>query len=239
MAKFSFTKALSTKNVLTPHINSYLERGLFPDEWNLQIRPNKPKDDAFHPSGDCLPCARELYYKHSGQLPERKIDATSHKNFNVGHMWHSWLDTIVVDGLGFAKWEDVEKQCGYAQERWWATGLADIAYCDIPGKGVYLIDWKTMNSRIFGYEPDQPQLAAILEKYRYQVNCYMHWTGRERCIIVGIEKDTPHAFREFVYEYDPDLLAPVYNKWDIVAACLRSGIPPDCDCDDCPVAHLP
>lgn len=238
MAKLSFAKALSAKNILTPHINSYLEKGEFPDEWVLKINPNKEKDDAFHPSGDCVPCARELYLKHAGMLTGRKHDSTSHKNFNVGHFWHLWLGCIVVDGLGFAQWEDVEKKCGYAAETWWATGSADIAKCTIPSKGEFLVDWKTMNSRIFAMEADNPMLANILHKYELQVNCYMAWTGMDRCIIVGIEKDTPHSFREFVYEYNPDLLEPVYDKWDAVAAALRSGVEPECDCDDCPVLSV-
>jgi len=239
VAKLSFTKALSAKNILVPHINSYLEKGDFPDEWVLKIQPNKEKDDAFHPSGDCVPCARELYLKHAGLLPGRKLDSTSHKNFNVGHFWHLWLGHIVVDGLGFATWEDVEKRCGYAAETWWATGSADIAKCTIPSKGEYLIDWKTMNARMFAMEPIGTQLEPILKKYKYQVNMYMHWTGKERTIIVGVEKDTPHNFREFVFDFEPALLEPVYEKWDVVAAALRTGAPPpDCDCDDCPVSHL-
>lgn len=207
-----------------------MEKGVFPEEWVLKIKPNKPADDAFHPSGDCTPCACELYKKFT-KGDGRKLDSTSHKNFNVGHFWHLWLDCIVVDGLGFAIWDDVEKDCAYVAEKWWAKGSADIASCTIPGKGEYLIDWKTMNSRMFAMDESQPQLAKILEKYKYQVNCYMEWTGKERAIIVGIEKDTPHAFREFVYEYDPTLLPDVYEKWDYVSAALRAGKEPECWCD--------
>lgn len=223
-----FTKGIAQKNLLTPHINAYLEKGVFPDEWVLKIKPNKPKDDAFHPSGDCLLCRCALYKKFTVG-DGRKLDSTSHKNFNVGHFWHLWLDAIVVDGLGFATWDDVEKDCAFVAEHWWAKGSADIGKCSIPGKGDYLIDWKTMNSRMFAMDANHPSLAPIIEKYRYQVNCYMEWTHMERCIIVGIEKDTPHNFREFVYEYDPDLLLPVYDKWDDVSTALRTGIAPECD----------
>lgn len=239
MAKLSFAKALAQKNILTPHINNYLEKGEFPDEWVLRIKPNKPQDDAFHPSGDCLLCPRELYFKHKGMWnPYGKHDSTSHKNFNVGHMWHLWLDCIVVDGLGFASWDDVEKRCGFVAEDWWGTGEADIGKCTIPGKGEYLIDWKTMNSRMFAMEPTGTQLEPILNKYKYQVNMYMAWTGQNQTIIVGIEKDTPHSFREFVFEYEPALLEPVYERWDIVGKALKTGKPPTCDCEDCNVAHL-
>lgn len=239
MAKLSFAKALAQKNILTPHINAYLDKGVFPDEWNIKIKPNKPKDDAFHPSGDCLPCPRELYFAHTGQYSKyAKQDSTSHKNFNVGHFWHGWLDCIVVDGLGFSTWDQVERECQFVAEHWWGKGSADIASCTIPGKGEYLIDWKTMNARMFAMEPTGTQLEPILLKYKYQVNMYMHWTGKERTIIVGVEKDTPHNFREFVFDFEPALLEPVYEKWDAVAAAIRTGTPPDCDCDDCPVQHL-
>lgn len=233
----SFTKALASKNILTPHISAYLDRGHLPDVWSLDIRPNKPKDDAFHPSSDCVPCVRELYARHGGLMEERKLDSSSQKIFMVGHFWHVWLQNVICD-LGFCTWEDVEKDCGYTAKTWWAKGSADIAPCRIPGKGHYLIDFKTMNSRYFLLDDDEGPLADNLLKWRYQVNCYMEWTGLEKCIVLGIQKDSPHNFREFVFDYEPGLLNPVYEKWDAVTLALRTGQIPECDCDECPVEHM-
>lgn len=242
-----FLKSLSQKRILVPHIERYLQKAEFPDEWKLTINPNKTPDQftpTFHPSGDCLGCARILYAKYNGDLPKDEKDATSQKNFAVGNFWHIWLQTILVDELGFATWEDVEKKCvkvswegrgwvqvgengKYPDPTWMTSGSADVI-CNIPGYDEpYLVDFKTMNSRQFAQTNDK--LEHIIRKWRYQVMCYMEWLGLEQAIVVVIEKDTPHAFREIVIKYDPELLPPVYDKWTEVAFALKYGTVPEYD----------
>jgi hypothetical protein len=223
-------KDLAKQQILVPHINRYLAKGEFPEYWYLRIKPVKDPDDfspTFHPSGDCTPCERQLYLKFAEPKKEQ-LTHTSQKNFAVGNFWHLWLQEIIVNGLGFAEWKDVERRCGldffHDETLWRGSGAADIARCQIPGRDEYLIDFKTMNERHF--KAEESVIRHLLTKWKYQVNCYMNWVGVDKCIVIGIQKDTPHDFREFVFERDPALLEPVYDKWTNVAMHLRDKMMP-------------
>jgi len=220
----SFVKDLAKKEILVPHINNYLARAQFPDSFDTEIRPGKEPDDAFHPSSDCYPCECELYKKFSGQVEKETFTATSHKNFFVGHFWHGLLQDILCNQLGFCEKEDIEKELRHDGDGWWARGFADVAKCDIPGKGSYLIDFKTMNS--FSY---QKPADVLLAKWAMQVNCYMAWDNRvESAIIVGIQKDTPHEFKEFVFHRDNQMLETIYGKWGRVSEAVKNKTPVVC-----------
>lgn len=213
----SFIKDLAKKEILVPYINNYLARADFPKQFDIAIAAHKEPDDAFHPSSDCYPCECELYAKFSGQAEKQELTATSHKNFFVGHFWHGLLQDILCERLEFCNKDDVEKELRFQDHKWWARGFADIAKCDIPGKGSYLIDFKTMNSYSF-----QKPAESLLAKWQLQVACYMAWDNRvDSAIIIGIQKDTPHDFKEFVFNRDDAILEPVYEKWNIVAEALK------------------
>lgn len=248
----NFIKQLSQKRILVPHINRYLELGKFPESWKLEITPNRGPDSffpSFHPSGDCTPCVKQLYAKLKGFLPDDKLAASSQKNFAVGNFWHIWLQTIIVEGLGFCGWDEVEKglnitwprpkvegefdlekgfkppRLPHEQRLWWGTGTADIAHCDIPGVGKFLIDFKTMNSRYFA--KDESELTFLTDKWKAQVSCYMDWLGDiDRAIVVGIQKDSPHEFREFLFDKDDTLVYNIYNKWTEVAQSVKENVAP-------------
>lgn len=220
----NFIKDLAKREILVPHINNYLARADFPEKFDVEIRTSKEPDDAFHPSSDCYPCECELYAKFSGQAEKQELTATSHKNFFVGHFWHGILQDILCDKLEFCDPTDVEKELRWQDYEWWARGFADIAKCDIPGKGSYLIDFKTMNS--FSYQKPSPDLLA---KWELQVACYMAWDNRvESAIIIGIQKDTPHEFKEFVFHRNDDILNPIYEKWTSVAKAIKNNTPMVC-----------
>jgi hypothetical protein len=220
----SFIKDLAKKEILVPHINNYLARADFPSKFEIDIPTQKEPDDAFHPSSDCAPCECELYAKFAGVAEKQELTSTSHKNFFVGHFWHGLLQDILCERLGFCEKDDIEKELRFQDHKWWARGFADIAKCDIPGKGSYLIDFKTMNS--YSY---QKPAESLLAKWQLQVACYMAWDNRvESAIIIGIQKDTPHEFKEFVFNRDDKILEPVYEKWNIVADALKNDQPVVC-----------
>lgn len=220
----NFIKDLAKKEILVPHINNYLARADFPTAFDIEIRTSKEPDDAFHPSSDCHPCECELYAKFSGLAEKQELTATSHKNFFVGHFWHGLLQDVLCNRLEFCQPDDVEKELRWQDYKWWARGFADIAKCDVPGKGSYLVDFKTMNS----YSFQKPSLD-LLAKWQLQVACYMAWDNRvESAIIVGIQKDTPHEFKEFVFHRDDSLLEPIYDKWTKVKEALDQGAPVVC-----------
>lgn len=239
-----FLKRLAKKEILVPHIDAYLGRAEFPDLWNFPITPNKTPDTHFHPSGDCTPCERTLFAKFSGELEGKAHTASSHKNFMVGHFWHILLSDILVE-LDFANPKAVEHKLKYTDPvGWTVSGAADVSRCYVPGHAApFLVDFKTMNARMFA-EPPPPY---ILDKWTAQVNIYMDLLRKleepahpERCIMVVIQKDTPHNFKEVIIDYDPDLVGDIYDKWDTVWGALEEDVPPKCDCPigKCPVEAL-
>lgn len=241
-----FLRKLAKKELLIPHIDSYIGKAEFPDLYRFDIHPNKAPDNHFHPSGDCTPCARTLFAKFSGDLAGKSLTFTSHKNFMVGHFWHHWLQDILTTGLGYADESEVECKLKWVSPAGWTVvGAADIGRCYIPGYEVpYLIDFKTMNGRMFAQ--DVPEY--VLSKWTAQVNIYMHLLGElqpwlrapDQCIMVIIQKDTPHGFKEVVIDYDEILVAGIFAKWDAVWEGLKKDYPPVCDCapGECPMDHL-
>ena len=71
----------------------------------------------------------------------------------------------------------------------------------------------------FSYQKPNENLLA---KWRLQVACYMAWDNRvESAIIIGIQKDTPHEFKEFVFQRDDSILEPIYEKWTRVSEAIQ------------------
>jgi hypothetical protein len=197
-------------------------------EWEAKFGP-KYGDDAWHPSGHCVPSALTLY--ESALLAEedrRPKPASLKKAFCVGHFWHAYIQHIVVEKLGWASWDEIE---AVGKVRWgdgpyqWATGAADIAPCHIPVHGDYLVDIKTMSP--FDYKQlGLPQWLAA--KYECQINIYMDWFDLEKAIILCVQKDSPHAFKEFEFRRNQPLIDAIYSKWKLVGACLEAKeVPPE------------
>lgn len=220
-------KSLLVKNLvlnhkLVQHIDKEIDKGEF--EWKAEFIP-KTEDDAFHPSSWCMPSAYTLYHMALGA--EAKSPSVSlRKSFVVGHFWHAYIQQIVVESLGFATWDQVERR---GETRWgdgpyhWATGAGDIAPCTIPAHGEYLIDIKTMGTHDF--RPNKlPNWCAA--KYECQVNIYMDWFDLDRALILCVQKDSPHDMKEFSFSRNQPLIDAVYGKWKLVSECLDKNVEP-------------
>lgn len=255
----NFVRGLAKKEKLTPHLRRYFNKGEFPDEIPIVISANKEKDDAFHPSSDAATCLRAAFATRVGDLEREPIDGALHRIFHVGHMYHGWLQWVLVEGLGFSQWENIEREHRMSHGKvfsndvdwrtdpeiealrqagsWWARGQADVAHCDIPGHGDYLIDIKTVNS--FQFTTGLPEDRKA--KYELQTQLYMDWHDVDHALILLAQKDSPHDFKEIVFERDPEVAAAIYERWDALAAALAEGTPPACDCIDpnkCPAKGL-
>jgi hypothetical protein len=181
---------------------------------------------------------------------------------HVGHFWHQLLQYVTVEKLGFATWNEIEaigkrvwkwdleykdcthQNCGSGHGEncaaWglkssaphpyhWATGAADIAPCHIPKHGDYLVDFKTMSSQHYR-SPSLPEFFAL--KYECQINIYMDWFDLEKGLIVAIQKESPHDFREVEFRRDQELIDAIYAKWQFVSDCLDAGEAPDFEDDE-------
>lgn len=237
--KNNVVRNLARQFKLVPHLERALQE--FDEEWTFEYE-TKQGDDAWHPSGDCIPTVTELWEKAKGLSDKPNFNK---KNGMVGHFWHQYLQWVVLHKLEFCTPEAIERKGikGWGEMKphshrkvdpmWkpyhWATGAGDIAPCSIPVHGDYVVDFKTMGSHDFN-KNGVPNWCA--EKYEAQINIYMDFFDVEKAIIVAIQKDTPHNMKEFEYVRDQELIDTIYAKWEFVAELLDSGHEPEPEDDD-------
>jgi hypothetical protein len=63
------------------------------------------------------------------------------------------------------------------------------------------------------------------------MNVYMDFFDYDRALIVAVNKDTPHDFKEFEFRRNQPLIDVIYDKWKFVAECLQDEDRPDADDD--------
>jgi hypothetical protein len=235
--ELQFVKNLAVKYKLVPLIERAI-RDLGEYSWEYKYEP-KVSDDAWHPSGDCTPSLTDLYYQASGAGEE--WDRTGmQKTFQVGHFWHQYLQEVMVradlvepvciERRGMKVWGPED----YAQrpDPWgvpllrrpyhWATGSADVVPWEHDGVRA-VIDFKTMKSMDF-MRNDPP--AWAVDKWECQANVYMDWHNCDIAIFVGINKDSPHALKEWEFHRNQPLIDAIYQKWELVSVCLDEGVVP-------------
>lgn len=215
--------------LLAPLIARYQDKADFPERWMIEIRNFKGSDSFFHPSGDCYEPIELLYKKLMGELEPKSVSHPLRRVFDCGHFWHGYYQEIIKH-MGLTDDSKIEKSLKYQHEDGWtAKGTLDIIV-DIPNKGEFIVDMKTVNDTEYdsGIRPD------TLKKWTAQVNCYMHWTGIKRAFILAIRKggtQAPgrkpmHDLKEIAIPYDEDIINQVYRRWSLVWECLQAKTPP-------------
>jgi hypothetical protein len=230
-SKFNSAKLLKTLtsskgSMLPPHIDRYLAAGKFPRQWVVTINNFREKDDYFHPSGDCYAEPIDLWRVRKGVAPSYPITASLRRTFDVGHMWHGYLQNILVD-MGFVTPENVERTLLHKivtpEGNCIGKGTADLVDVEIPGYGSWLVDIKTMNKEEFVKGAN----TYTLQKWTAQVNCYMDWLDTEKAFILAVCKDSPHAFREYQIQRDQNLLDSIYERWVYTQNMLDANVLPE------------
>lgn len=244
LKKTNLVKAF-VKTKLGYHLDKEISKGDF--EWEYKFY-GKESDDAWHPSSHCIQSPAELYHIARGDL-DAFAGPSPYKTFQVGHFWHQYLQKVVQrlefcgpDDIERRGWKLVDGKLDAMEGRLhkdtedpnvieiapfhWVTGSADIAPCEIPGHGPYLIDFKTMGS--FAFKPNTPP-GDFLTKWECQLNVYMDFFDLEKALIVGINKDSPHEFKEFEFHRNQELIDALYYKWRLVSECLDKEVEPPVD----------
>ena len=250
MPKFTladFRKDLSPKYKLVPKLDKAIAS--FDDEWTFHYEP-KVHDLFWHPSGHCVPEPSVLYDLATDRLnawpslPDPEHERSMRKFGPVGHFWHQFLQHIMVryemvppeaiERQGAKWWGEAAVVGGEVDMRWHppkpfhaCIGNADVAPWTYKGRD-YIVDFKTMGSRNFQAVTLPPAFAA---KYECQMNIYMDMFEYDAALIVAINKDTPHDFKEFEFRRNQPLIDMIYSKWKYVAECLEDHDRPDADDD--------
>ena len=214
--------------ILVPHIEAYQQKAKFPTEWSITIRNEKKDDGHFHPSSHCFMPVRDLWLDRQGRLAKRPISPALRRTFDIGHMIHGYLQSILLD-MGLVREENIEryiKQMIFgAHGKCIGAGTGDLIDVAIPGHGNWLVDIKTMGKTEF----EQGAREDTLKKWNAQVNCYMDWFQTTKALVLAFSKDSPHDMREYQITRDGTLLMEVYNRWSYVQHCIDEGIEPSED----------
>lgn len=213
--------------MLIPHLEAYAAAGKFPKTWDIQIVNYKEKDEFYHPSSHCFMPPIDLWRYRKGQLPSRPISAALRRTFDCGHMWHGYIQAMLLE-MGFVMPENVERTVTHTFEGSYgpatARGTIDLFDVAIPGQHTpWLIDIKTMSKPEFESGPREQTWL----KWEAQVNCYMDWMNVDEAMILAVCKDSPHDFREYKVQRNPELVQEIYDRWSYVEYCLREKITPD------------
>lgn len=224
-SKLLRTLTVNKGTILAPLIDQYQARGEFPPSWEISIRNNKVWDPYFHPSSDCFTDPVTLYLEKTDRIRKRKISPNLQRTFDCGHMWHGYIQSILID-MGLVAPSNVEQPLlhEHSSPSFIGKGTADLVDVHIPGHGYWLVDIKTMRKDDFGAPSE-----LTMKKYFAQVNCYGDWLDTEKMLILGICKDSPHEFREWIVQKDTDTLSEIYDRWAYVAECISIGVEPDPD----------
>jgi hypothetical protein len=206
--------------ILAPHLDRFLEQNNdFSPE--LKIGGVKEDDGHFHPSYHCQMTVEELVKDRLNPEPET-YSASTKKTFDTGHFWHGYIQAALVE-MGFVAPENVERKFlwplpdlpVYGFETVSRTtplrvsGTVDLLDVEIPGKGTWLVDIKTTASHTFL----DLEKTGLYPKYVAQVNVYADRAERNNALILVVEKDSPHRFREIQIQRDSTLLAEIYERW--------------------------
>ncbi len=214
--------------ILAPHIEAYQSKANFPPVWNIEIQNYKLDDGHFHPSSDAFATPLQMWQARQGLAQKMPISPALRRTFDVGHMWHGYLQAMLIE-MGLIAPENVERYItkevigNYGPAI--GAGTGDLVDINVPGHGVWLFDIKTMNKTEFeaGASP------YTFTKWNAQVNCYMDWFETDKARILAVCKDSPHAFREYEIKRDDNLLTEIYNRWSYTANCLAANIMPQDD----------
>jgi hypothetical protein len=233
-SQFNFNKNLVKRHKFVTHLDTFLASEPTGFEFKYE---SKVGDNAWHPSGDCLPSVTDLYEKATTPYVPRDISSSLQKTFLVGHFWHQVLQWATVE-IGLAEpwaieckrefdWSDsggsfntrLEDRKPYH----WISGSADIAPLVLPNSDEYLVDFKTMGNHDYK-SAGMPAWAAL--KYEAQINIYMELFDMEKSLIVAVQKDSPHDMKEFEFRRNQPLIDAIFDKWKFVSELVSANQPP-------------
>lgn len=222
------TLTINYDQILVPYINAYQAAGKFPKEWTITIPNFKESDGHFHPSSHCFASPRDLYLDIKGLTSKPKPSAALRRTFDCGHMWHGYLEEMLHE-MSFVSRENIERYIVKEMEGPYGSfvgaGTGDLVDVEIPNKGSWLVDIKTMNKGEF----ESGANKFTFMKWEAQVNCYMDWLGAEQAMVLAVCKDSPHNMREYTITRKQDLLDEIYDRWSYTAKCLFWNTLPEDD----------
>lgn len=209
---------------ILPYINKFLVMSPHAGLYEVDDRPYKtkeadPRKRHFHPSGDCMKCARLLYFERaeSSMLEQEMIGPKLQTIFKIGSSLHAmvqaWL--MAMNGLdGFPVC--VENEQRIHDEEWNIGGYIDSVVKFPDSDDEIPLEIKTINS--YGFK----NLSAPKPEHKLQVGCYIMEKNAPFGILLYVNKDDGEM-KEFRVE--PLDMMNVLMKWSQVRHAVANNDP--------------
>lgn len=170
-------------------------------------------------------CMRKLVFERLGVPKTKETDPRQQRVFSAGHVFHEWIQGITKEA-GVSVAQELELQ----DEKLMVRGhFDDLIKTE---KGLILYDYKTVNSKSFGYKKE------LSHFYRMQVGTYMYmlrklgeYTKLSEGRVLILEKDTLRT-KEFEVRWDKQLAMDVYQYWSTLNGYWKANKLPNCTCAD-------
>jgi hypothetical protein len=227
--------------LLKPALFEYMMTGKYPRKWQVVFRqpPDRAPDGFFHPSSAPMMGERQLYYflTEPGRWEREPFDYPARMSTFIGSAVHDFVKMCLTElhflippeGACIACGLNQPRQCdehGMLDSELGARGHADGIMKDA------IFELKTCAPLILLKVPDLDQefFKERWPGYYYQVHDYGRMTGyqRARILIVGI--GMPWEMREFVIEFEPDVMNEIAEKYRSVRRHEELGVPPQPCC---------
>lgn len=189
-------------------------------------------------------CGRMLYYRYSGEAPERRTPPRIKRIFDIGSYLHDMLQTYLENICRSSPFLFFEREVVVSPEdsklaaeyEIYSTmdGLFTIS---APGSEniVFVVEIKTISADMF------KTLTSALDYNIVQLNVYMALTGIHRGVIIYINKNDGNLL-DFPLAFEPKIWKAVTEKINYVRDCRDKGTIPDREvhffCGDCKYNHI-
>jgi hypothetical protein len=169
-------------------------------------------------------CMRKLVFQRLGVPKTKEDDPRQQRVFTAGHVFHGWIQEL-TKSAGVSIAQELELEDDKLKIR---GHFDDLIKTD---NGLILYDYKTANSRSFGYKKE------LSHFHRMQVGTYLYMLrkGEYKDLSEGriliLEKDTLRT-KEFEVHWNKELAMDVHNYWSTLNGYWANSTMPNCTCAD-------
>jgi hypothetical protein len=192
--------------------------------WLLMFSPRPREERVFHPSSFESECKRKLWYDIKGEeysdKTKSKIDAGLMKIFDIGTMWHSYIQAMLYKA-GVLNRSEVKVK---------SKELCISGECDGELDGEFFskeedvaLEVKTIN--VFGFQKLKKEMKP-LDKHIYQANVYAGVKKYSHILFLYINKDSGE-FLEFMVPFDEALFNKTKGQMEEI---VNAKVPPERIC---------
>lgn len=159
-------------------------------------------------------CARAIAYQYHN-FPAEPLSSRALMVFRLGHTIESEVKALIA------------KYCGHLNITYPTDTITlNVEGTEIQGHVDGLIDDDTVLEvkSINGMRFKMLDREGIPSDYTKQATSYMKALGRRKTLFVFYCKDTSHL-REMLFEYDPNYMAEIYNRFASVIRSQKDNLP--------------